>query len=310
MALLYLFVGIYWLVLSLKHKSQILKLQNYIAGVIFLGVIEMATLYFDYLGYNISGENYVGAMMVGVIVSTIKKSISRLLVLVVSMGYGVVKPTLGAERNRVIFLGLLYTTFSGTLNIIELVQRTPAFSTLVVFLVVFSVAVLDTIFYWWIFLSLLRTIQQLTTRKQPIKLEMYKRFFGTLVVSGILSSIIIVIQLFIGVMSDADAMWRSLWVWPAFWHLLYFAILVAIVILWRPTNNNTRYAYQEVTDDSTEEEVVLQPIGMGETTQRKKDDKKEDLQPLVEPDKSDSVSLDTSVFQLDEEEKAPQAKMD
>lgn len=54
-------------------------------------MIETATLYFDDLGYNISGENYVAAMMVGVIISTVKRTISRLLVLVVSMGYGVVK---------------------------------------------------------------------------------------------------------------------------------------------------------------------------------------------------------------------------
>jgi len=225
------------------------------------------------------------------------------------MGYGVVKPTLGAERNRVILLGVLYIAFSGTLNIIELVQRTPVFSTTVVFLVVFPVAVLDTVFYWWIFLSLLRTIQQLTTRKQPIKLEMYKRFFGTLIVSGIISSIIIVIQLFIGVMSDADGMWRSIWVWTAFWHVLYFVILVAIVILWRPTQNNTRYAYQEVTDD-VGEEVVLQSLGgLGEPTQRKKEDKSD--QP-PEPPKPDQVTLDTdsTVFLLDEEEKGPQAKMD
>jgi hypothetical protein len=275
LALSYLVVGFAWLVLSIKHWKQLLTIQNYIAGVIALGMIETATLYFDDLGYNISGENYVGAMIVGVIVSTIKRTISRLLVLVVSMGYGVVKPTLGQERYKIILLGGLYFIFSGILNIMELVQRSPAFSTPVVLFLVFPVAVFDTIFYWWIFLSLLRTIQQLTVRKQTIKLGMYKTFFGTLIVSGIVSSIMIIAQLFVSITTNPDEIWRSLWVWSAFWHVLYFAILVAIVILWRPTSNNTRYAYSEVPEVS-EEEITLQPISaITEIVQRKREDNKE-----------------------------------
>ena len=92
-------------------------------------------------------------------------------------------------------LGALYFFFSGTLNIIELVSRTKTVTATVVVLLVFPVAMLDTGFYWWIFLSLLKTIQQLTVRRQPIKLQMYKIFFGTLVFSGLVSSVIILVQL-------------------------------------------------------------------------------------------------------------------
>jgi len=261
MALLYIAIGIYWLVLTLKHKSH-LKLHNCIAGVIALGVIEMGALYFGDLSYNISGLHYVGSMISGVIISTIKKSLSRVLVLVISMGWDLVKPTLGPDRDRVIFIGVVYTAFYGTLNINELVEGTIVLSIMDFFFVLCTVAVLESVFYWWIFSSLVKTIQQLTNRKQLIKLEMYKRFFGTLVVIGIISSILLAIQLYIGVMSDA--MWRVWWVWDALWDLPYFAILVTIVMIWRPTQNK----YQEVTDDVPDGEVVLQHVGMGETTQR------------------------------------------
>jgi hypothetical protein len=65
--------------------------QHAICGVIILGLVENLTLFFDHVGYNSSGENFVAAMIVGVIVSTFKRTISRILVLVVSLGYGVVK---------------------------------------------------------------------------------------------------------------------------------------------------------------------------------------------------------------------------
>ena len=43
-------------------------------------------------------------------------------------------------------------------------------------------------------------------------------------------------------------MWSTWWIFQAFWHLLYFSILLAIAFLWRPTTNNTRYAYKESED--------------------------------------------------------------
>jgi hypothetical protein len=61
---------------------------------------------------------------------------------------------------------------------------------------------------------------------------------------------------------DPDQLW-SVWVWNAFWHTLYFVILIAIAILWRPTENNSRYAYSEMP---TEDDVPLTNVGSAETT--------------------------------------------
>jgi len=279
-------------------------LQNCIAGVIALGMIESATLYFDDLGYNISGRNYVGAMIVGVIVSTIKRTVSRLLVLIVAMGFGVVKPTLGTSTYKVLVLGILYLIFSGILNIVDLVQRTTQVSLSVVFFLVFPVAVLDTSFYWWIFLSLLRTISQLQTRKQGIKLSMYKQFFVTLIVSGISSALIIVIQLFVTVSEDVDNLWKVQWIWSAFWHILYLMILLAVAILWRPTNNNTRYAYSEMAPEP--DEFMLQPLNViGDVIQRKT---KEDIEQLSKHEEQ-SDNLPAS-FTITDDDEQPSSKMD
>jgi len=262
-SLVYLVLGIFWFVLSLKHRSQLLKLQNCIAGVIALGMIESATLYFDNLGYNNIGENFIGAMIVGVIVSTVKRTISRILVLVVSMGYGVMKPTLGTTAFKVAFLGILYFLFSGALNILELVQRTSIAARIFLYYLVFPVAFLDTVFYWWIFVSILKTISQLQLRKQTIKLQMYRKFLITLVVSGIISSMVIFSQLVVQITTDPDDTWQTDWIWTAFWHILYLAILVSIAIIWRPTTNNTRYAYNELSVDAEgEEEIHLQSLSL------------------------------------------------
>lgn len=43
------------------------------------------------------------------------------------------------------------------------------------------------------------------------------------------------------------------WVDIAFWHLLFCAILIVIMILWRPSQNNQRYAFTPLLDDSEDE---------------------------------------------------------
>lgn len=47
--------------------------------------------------------------------------------------------------------------------------------------------------------------------------------------------------------------WRNLWFDEAYWHILFSIILLAIMILWRPTNNNQRYAFTPLLDVSDDE---------------------------------------------------------
>lgn len=51
--------------------------------------------------------------------------------------------------------------------------------------------------------------------------------------------------------------WKKLWLDEAFWHLLFSAVLLMIMILWRPTNNNQRYAFTPLLDYSDDEEPFL-----------------------------------------------------
>lgn len=43
------------------------------------------------------------------------------------------------------------------------------------------------------------------------------------------------------------------WFDTAFWHVFFCSVLVAIMILWRPSQNNQRYAFTPLLDDSEDE---------------------------------------------------------
>ena len=51
--------------------------------------------------------------------------------------------------------------------------------------------------------------------------------------------------------------WDKLWLDEAFWHMLFSAVLLVIMVLWRPTNNNQRYAFTPLLDGSDDDEPFL-----------------------------------------------------
>ena len=59
--------------------------------------------YFDYVNFNATGYRPYVTTLYAVLLGCARKTISRVLVLIVSMGYGVVLPYLGAIQHKVLF---------------------------------------------------------------------------------------------------------------------------------------------------------------------------------------------------------------
>eukprot|EP01117_Protostelium_nocturnum_P000985 TRINITY_DN11305_c0_g1_i1.p1 TRINITY_DN11305_c0_g1~~TRINITY_DN11305_c0_g1_i1.p1 ORF type:complete len:492 (-),score=106.96 TRINITY_DN11305_c0_g1_i1:160-1635(-) len=291
MMLVYFLVFIWWVSVSIYHRRQLLQLQNWIGIVFLCALVENAALYFAYLGFNNIGMNYIGAMIVGTLVSSLKKTLSRVLILVVCMGYGVVKPTLGTTSYKVGLLGFFYFLFSSASYVTSLVHKSGNINVSDSWnlLLVLPTSILDTWFYWWTLSSLIRTITLLQERKQPIKLAMYKKFFVTLIGLACALCIIILSETIVMFATTEAQTWKVNWIWDAFFEIIYFVISMTVAIIWRPINNNTRYAYNEVdSNDGDVEQVMLSNIN--NVQQRK-----------VNRDKDDEGDESRAAFSIDEE---------
>ena len=79
-----------------------------------------ARRYFDYVNFNATGYRPYVTTLYAVLLGCARKTISRILVLIVSMGYGVVLPYLGAIQHKVggpdssLFLGTVVPYLSAT----------------------------------------------------------------------------------------------------------------------------------------------------------------------------------------------------
>ena len=124
-------------------------------------MFEVTLWYFEYANFNVTGRRPIGITFWAVTFGTVKKSLSRLLILVVSMGYGVVRPTLGGLTSKVIFLGSLYFLASEILDVFEHVGTISDLSGKARLFLVLPVALLDAVFILWIFTSLAKTLEKL-----------------------------------------------------------------------------------------------------------------------------------------------------
>ncbi|KMT04801.1 hypothetical protein BVRB_7g169740 [Beta vulgaris subsp. vulgaris] len=257
MSLAFVVLGIYWFSQYSRFWKEVIPLQNGITLVITLGMFEMAFWYFDYAEFNKTGVRPVGITVWAVTFGIIKRTVSRLIILMVSMGYGVVRPTLGGITSKVIMLGGTFFLASEVLELVENVGTISDLSGKARLFMVLPVALLDAFFILWTFNSLSATLNKLQARRMNAKLDIYRKFTNALVVAVVVSAGWIFYELYIEANDIYNENWQNAWIIPAFWQALSFSLLSVICILWAPSQNSTRYAYSGDEDFDRDDTLTL-----------------------------------------------------
>ncbi|MEQ2276491.1 hypothetical protein XENORESO_019228 [Xenotaenia resolanae] len=162
MCIVYILYALLWFIWAACYWKDLLRIQFWIAGVIFLGMVEKAVFCAEYENTNAVGSACL--LIFAELVSALKRTLARLLVIIVSLGYGIIKPRLGTVMHRVVGLGVLYFAFASIEGVLRI---TGLFISL------------DCHFH--IFVSLAQTIKTLKLRRNPVKLSLYRHFTNTLI---------------------------------------------------------------------------------------------------------------------------------
>ncbi|KAK5621907.1 hypothetical protein CRENBAI_009165 [Crenichthys baileyi] len=149
MCIMYVLLAMLWLVLSACYWRNLLRIQFWIGGVIFLGMLEKAVYYAEFQSITYEGLSVQGAVVFAEVLSAVKRTLARVLVIIASLGYGIVKPRLGALLHRVVGVGLLYLLFSIIEGILRVnIDQGSNDRSLIVCDVV--LALTDSCVVWWI----------------------------------------------------------------------------------------------------------------------------------------------------------------
>uniref|UniRef100_A0ABM5FA97 Transmembrane protein 87A isoform X2 n=1 Tax=Pogona vitticeps TaxID=103695 RepID=A0ABM5FA97_9SAUR len=250
MCIVYVLFGVLWLAWSACYWRDLLRIQFWIGAVILLGMLEKAVFYAEFQNIRYTGESVQGALILAELLSALKRSLARILVIIVSLGYGIVKPRLGVTLHKVVVAGSLYLLFSG----MEGVLRVTGAQNDLASLAFIPLAFLDTALCWWIFISLTQIMKMLKLRRNVVKLSLYRHFTNTLILA-IAASVVFVIWTTLKFrLVDCQSDWQELWVDDAIWRLLFSMILFVIMILWRPSANNQRFAFSPLSEEEEDDE--------------------------------------------------------
>ncbi|PNT55754.1 hypothetical protein POPTR_001G209400v4 [Populus trichocarpa] len=254
MSLVYFLLAAIWFTQYIRFRKDILQLQHCISAVVGLGFFQMILWYFEYANFNSTGMRPVVLTTWVVTVGAVRKTIARLLVLCVSMGYGVVRPTLGGLTSKVLLLGITYFLASELLDITEYVGTINDLSGRARLFLVLPDALLDAFLILWIFTALSKTLEQLQVKRSAVKLDIYRKFSNALAAVVFASVAWIAYELYFKATDPFSERWQSAWIITAFWDILAFALLCVICYLWAPSQSSQRYAYSEELGEEFDEE--------------------------------------------------------
>lgn len=188
-------------------------------------------------------------MVIVAVLNAGRNAFSFFLLLIVCMGYGVVKHSLGRTMIYVRILAIGHFVFAVVYSVASL-SITPDSAGPLVLLIVLPLAGTLTAFYVWTLNSLNATMKDLIDRKQKTKAMMYKKLWWC-----ILGSIIVIFGFFFinsfafAGTSDASFVpehWKARWfVLDGWLNLVYLFDIAFVAYLWRPTVNNRRFAMSD-----------------------------------------------------------------
>ncbi|KAJ2846700.1 hypothetical protein IWW36_004221, partial [Coemansia brasiliensis] len=252
----YISIAIAWAFMSWRVWSEILPVQNQLLGLICLLAVDMGMNFGFWKYFNTKGAPSMVYSVFTLVIDAGRNSLSFFMLLVVSLGWGVVRPSLGKTMIRCILLAVVHFS-AGCLYGAGLLFRDPHESGPLGLIYVIPLSMSLAMFYLWILSAIIATINLLVDRQQTFKLAMYNHLWRLLLVCLVMLFAFFVLNIIYTIsytrIEVAAWSWRWLWFWTDGWlNFEYFGALCVILYWWRPTLQNYRYSLEELASNEDE----------------------------------------------------------
>ena len=232
-----------------EEFSSVQPIEKWIFGTILLAMLEAILRSIDFLIWNIHGTRVYIVLYSGVIAGVSKHTISRCLLVMVGLGWGVVRNSAIHQYKRIVVVGIIYFILAAAAAIVALVavaklQNFQNISTEIELLG--AEAILDLllvglniIFLIWILATMTKTMSFLEEHHQNRKLTRYRYLRNLLLV-------VAAFCLVWGLLLRTEIAYHSFalkhaWIVASLMEIDYLVMITGVAILWRPTNRDVAY---------------------------------------------------------------------
>jgi len=253
-------------------QEAAIPIQRYILCTILLGFLVTAFRGIDLFYWNITGMRSPVVMYIALALGTLFQGCLRCLGVMVAMGWGVVRDTLGMTLGKIILLGLLYSGLSllrdslvAAASSAHLVSSRQEEEYGLAQVLYFVIIFINIVFYYWIITSVKSTTDYLKNMNQTSKLRRHLRLRCLIITSLIIISILTAVNALQYLAGKSIFQFRPFlsedqtWIIDAMGYGNYLFILFGVAILWRPNAQAKDYAMQiqlpAVSDDANDLEL-------------------------------------------------------
>lgn len=244
----------YFVAVAYRHRAALQPLHGAVLLLLALALVEAAVWTAAFFGtLNGGGRPYccpfpttVGAALV---LQVLRQALSRSVLLVVCLGYGIVRPRLLLlEWTLLALLTAGYLAASLANQAMSLMRFTSLAQAArgTPWLVQGAAALTDLVFLLWICAALQSTMRVLAEYRQTAKLALYAslwRLLSSAVVVFVLVSLLFALDDADVIDAGAAVHWRLTWLQPALWDLLNVLVLLAVAYLCLPSERARLLAY-------------------------------------------------------------------
>ena len=221
-----------WIVRCCWYRKELMSVHMMITVVV-------ATFFFDtvarlvmLVSFNNEGVHDTKITLFSLATTAATHTVARCLMIMVAMGLGVSKASLGGTMWKIVVMGVVYFAFS----LWDSIATTYSTSSEINYYRIIPASILDSFVYFWILQSLLDTIQELEERKQTGKLDVFISLRNMIIVAVIISTVYNVVFSYLILVKKIDLMWKYQWffndgVWSTFYLLVLCVIMVGSVCM-------------------------------------------------------------------------------
>ena len=108
MFFVYLVAFCYWVHLMRKHTDNKVSIHYYFSSLLFITCVECACTFLEYDMYNSSGKRTLPMTVLSIFLMALRETLSHLVCLLVSLGYGIVMNVLNRYATKIGLLSFLF----------------------------------------------------------------------------------------------------------------------------------------------------------------------------------------------------------
>ncbi|CAM9116021.1 unnamed protein product, partial [Laminaria digitata] len=238
-----------------RHRATLLPVHKMIFGVVVLGTVESLSWLAAYSYMNSTGKPYCcpypGTVILAMIMEVLRRTTSRFMLLMICLGYGITRVQL--EKREMISVVTLTAIFLVSAGFVQLASSVGSASHVrngqhygeYDSMLAVPALLTDMVFLMWIYGTLANMIKELRELNETYKLKMFKSLAWTLGTFVTLFTVLTVAMLAAEGSQEQSWQWKWEWVQVVSWEILNFCMLVAVSIIWRPSERSAMLAYSK-----------------------------------------------------------------